>query len=200
MDWLFYRSSIAANLSFLALSGRRAISSLDLFAPFVLLYQCTFSLRFYVVDKSFFPPPLGRVASNASRNTRRERRRFHFGLPLLFLLPAASSRTALGLVSVRASPSEVLPPRCLSDERSSLLRGFGSFVAGACRWRRDHDTYAENAKGPTTPDSPSLFRVAGNSKLYASWTLYVKRLLLISLDRASQEQFKNFVVHSFIYL
>ena len=186
MDWLFYRSSIAANLSFLASLGEENHLSFHLFAPFAPFVQCTFSLRFSVVDKPFFP--LGRVASNASRNTRHERRRrFHFSLPLLFLLPAASSsQTALApRVSVRASPSEVLPPRCLSDERSSLLRGFGSFVALEPVVGDATTPMQKTQRGRPHLTLRASFELFGirNCTLLVDVIYYRRNILLISLNR-----------------
>lgn len=129
----FTRPSIAANLS--SQSGGNHESP-----PFLL--------SFFLGTMHFFPLRLPLLTSFFLRRAHREIRttsdeRFH-----LILLPPSFHAGPVSL-----GPSEVLPTRCLSKgEEFAFTRIRILCRPEARRWRRD-DTYAENAKGPTTPDS-----------------------------------------------
>lgn len=144
VDRLFYQPSIAANLS--SQTGGNHGGESPPPVSFSVYNALFFPLRLPLLT-SFFSAP------SASRNTRHEATKVSphppsssAGIPPL--PPPLHPRAGPAFVG----PCEVLPTRCLSEEEARFYADSDPLSPGARRWRRD-DTYAENAKGPTTPDS-----------------------------------------------
>lgn len=140
VDRLFYQPSIAANLS--SQTGGNHEGESPPPVSFSVHNALFFSPPSPVVDKFFFRAE--RIAEYAPRSDEG----FTSSSFLLGRHPLPPPRAGPAFVG----PCEVLPTRCLSEEEARFYADSDPLSPGARRWRRD-DTYAENAKGPTTPDS-----------------------------------------------